>query len=110
MSSRRHHLTPEWALGQLPGDDGAAWRVLFEHGSLEIEVYAPRGSDPQEPHERDEVYVVIGGTGWFRNGDTRQRFGPGDLLFVPAGIVHRFEDFSDDFATWVIFYGPTGGE
>jgi len=35
---------------------------------------------------------------------------PGDLLFVPAGIVHRFEDFTDDFATWVMFYGPEGGE
>jgi hypothetical protein len=35
---------------------------------------------------------------------------PGELLFVPAGVVHRFEDFSDDFATWVMFYGPEGGE
>lgn len=35
---------------------------------------------------------------------------PGDLLFVPAGVVHRFEEFTDDFATWVMFYGPEGGE
>ena len=34
----------------------------------------------------------------------------GQVLFVPAGIEHRFEDFSDDFSTWVIFYGPAGGE
>jgi len=32
------------------------------------------------------------------------------MLFVPAGVEHRFENFSDDFATWVIFYGPEGGE
>ena len=31
-------------------------------------------------------------------------------LFVPAGVVHRFEDFGDDFATWVFFYGPQDGE
>ena len=37
-------------------------------------------------------------------------FGPGDLLFVPAGVEHRFEEFSDDLAVWVVFYGPDGGE
>jgi len=34
----------------------------------------------------------------------------GDVIFAPAGIEHRFENFSDDFVTWVIFYGPVGGE
>jgi uncharacterized protein YjlB len=32
------------------------------------------------------------------------------VLFVPAGTTHRFEDFSADFATWVVFWGPQGGE
>lgn len=105
-----HHFRPEWALRQLPGEAGADWRVLFTHGTLELEIYAPRGQDPQEPHDRDEIYVVISGTGVFINGPRRHAFGPGDLLFVPAGAVHRFEEFSDDFATWVIFYGPPGGE
>ena len=27
-----------------------------------------------------------------------------------AGVEHRFENFSDDFAVWVFFYGPEGGE
>jgi mannose-6-phosphate isomerase-like protein (cupin superfamily) len=40
----------------------------------------------------------------------RETFGPGDFLFAPAGVEHRFEDFSKDFATWVLFYGPEGGE
>jgi mannose-6-phosphate isomerase-like protein (cupin superfamily) len=110
MAPPGHHFQPEWALDQLPGDQGEAWRVLFEHGSLELEIYAPRGHDPQQPHDRDEIYIVISGTGTFLNGRRRHGFKPGDLLFVPAGTVHRFEDFSDDFATWVIFYGPEGGE
>lgn len=105
-----HHFSPGWAMDQLAGEQGETYRVLFEHGSLEVEVYAPRGSDPQEPHSRDEVYVVISGSGWFLNGDQRHRFKAGDLLFVPAGVVHRFEEFTDDFATWVMFYGPEGGE
>lgn len=83
---------------------------LFAHGTLSIEIYKPEGVDLQEPHDRDEVYVVAAGSGWFVNGDTRQPFEAGEVLFVPAGIVHRFEDFTDDFSSWVIFYGPAGGE
>ena len=40
----------------------------------------------------------------------RTPFGPGDALFVPAAAVRRFEDFTDDFETWVVMYGPPGGE
>ena len=83
---------------------------VLTHGTLLVEYYAPRGTDTQKPHTRDELYVVISGTGWFVNGPERHEFAPGDVLFVPAGEVHRFEDFSDDFAVWVVFYGPEGGE
>ena len=40
----------------------------------------------------------------------RVRFEPGAVLFAAAGVEHRFENFTDDFATWVLFYGPRGGE
>jgi mannose-6-phosphate isomerase-like protein (cupin superfamily) len=89
---------------------GERYAVALGHGSLEVGVYAPRGADPQSPHTRDEVYAVVRGHGWFRRGGHRAPFGPGDLLFVPAGQPHRFEQFSDDLAAWVIFYGPEGGE
>ena len=64
----------------------------------------------QLPPPGDEQYVVMRGSGWFVNGPTRTRFAPGDVLFVPAGVVHRFEAFTDDFVGWVVFYGPEGGE
>ena len=105
-----HRLTVPAALARLPGPAGERYVELFRHGTLSVELYAPRGGDPQSPHTRDEVYVVVQGSGQFRNGDRRHPFGPGDLLFVPAGVVHRFEDFTDDLAVWVIFYGPEGGE
>ena len=98
------------ALQRLPGPDGKRFATIFEHGSLTVEIYAPRGSDPQNPHTRDEVYFVVAGTGEYVCGDTRQPFGPSDLLFAAAGIVHRFENFSDDLTLWVIFYGSEGGE
>ena len=90
-------------------DDGV-YGELLRHGSLEIGYYRPDGTDPQKPHEQDEVYIVQSGSGFFVNGEERHPFEPGEAIFVPAGVVHRFEDFSDDFAAWVIFYGPVGGE
>ena len=78
----------------------------FRDGDLEVRLYAPEGSDPQTPHDRDELYIVASGTGRYRVGDAVTGFGPGDLLFAAAHTPHRFEDFSPDFAAWVIFYGP----
>src|SRR5699024_8810102 len=97
-------------LQALARSSGGEFIRLFGHGSLEVEIYKPREVDRQQPHSRDEIYVVISGSGQFVNGGVRAPFGPGDLLFVPAQVEHRFEDFSEDFATWVIFYGPEGGE
>lgn len=94
----------------VPTADGKAFALLFEHGSLQVEIYAPRGTDMQQPHTRDELYVVASGTGWFFIAGQRLRFAPGDALFAAAGEVHRFEDFSDDLVVWVMFYGPEGGE
>jgi mannose-6-phosphate isomerase-like protein (cupin superfamily) len=105
-----HRLTVADALARLPGPAGERYVELFRHGTLSVELYAPRGHDPQTPHTRDEVYVVVTGRGEFVNDGARQRFGPGDLLFVPAQVEHRFENFTDDLAVWVVFYGPEGGE
>jgi mannose-6-phosphate isomerase-like protein (cupin superfamily) len=105
-----HQLTINDGLARLPGPGGERFVELFRHGTLSIELYAPRQHDPQSPHTRDEVYAVVQGNGRFRNGKDRHRFGPGDVLFVPAGVEHRFEEFTDDLVVWVFFYGPEGGE
>ena len=108
---KQPRLTPDAALQALAEDpQGLPFRSLFRHGSLEVEVYKPGERDLQTPHARDEVYVVIAGRGTFACGGERTTFDAGTLLFVPAGVEHRFEDFTDDFSTWVLFYGPNGGE
>ena len=93
----------------LAGSD-ANYVTLFAQGTLEIEIYRPVGVDPQQPHKKDELYVIIAGSGTFVHGGQRSPFQQGDTLFVKAGVPHRFEDFTPDFATWVFFYGPEGGE
>ncbi len=91
-------------------EPGRLSALLMQHGSMELRWYAPKETDAQTPHDRDEIYVVVAGRGWFSRGDQRVAFRPGDALFVAAGQPHRFETFTPDLALWVIFYGPVGGE
>lgn len=111
---------------RVPHDPGRSTGLVMRHGTMELRWFAPGDHDPQTPHDRDELYIIASGTGVFMrandslplgddvslplSGEERVPFGPGDALFVPAGTVHRFEEFSPDFATWIVFYGPEGGE
>lgn len=103
-------------LSQIPGlpsnqwPEGERYAVGFEHGTMSLGYYAPIGSDPQQPHKQDEIYIVQSGTSAFVLGDQTLRLSAGDAVFVPAGAVHSFKDFSADFGAWVIFWGPEGGE
>ncbi len=98
------------ALARVPTPEGKRFAEVFRHGTLQVEIYAPRGTDPQQPHTRDEVYIVAQGNGTFFHAGERVPFAAGDFLFAAAGVEHRFENFSEDFVTWVLFYGPEGGE
>ena len=96
------------ALARLAASGQTYGEVLAASG-FDVGLYRPEGSDPQGPHKRDEIYVVAAGTGAFLRGEERTDCKPGDLLFVPAGVEHRFEAFSADFSTWVVFFGPKPG-
>ena len=51
----RRRATVAEAMGPLPGSAGERFAEVLEHGSMEVEIYAPRGTDPQTPHTRDEL-------------------------------------------------------
>ncbi len=86
------------------------YQEVLRRGTMSVGLYTPREMDKQSPHTQDEVYIVASGTGIFVMGSERMECGPGDTFFVSAGARHRFEDFSEDLAVWVVFYGPEGGE
>lgn len=95
--------TEKWPLG--------VWDAqVMQHGTMAVEIFAPKERDYQTPHEQDELYIVVSGSGEFTVGGESHEFGPGDVLFAPAGVEHRFASFTPDFVTWVVFYGPEGGE
>ncbi|HMQ49266.1 MAG TPA: cupin domain-containing protein [Saprospiraceae bacterium] len=109
MTEPTFHVSLAEALEKVK-TNAAPFIPLFEHGSLYVEMYQPDKIDHQQPHTRDEVYVIAAGGGTFLYENQAIAFEKGDFLFVPAGVVHRFVDFTADFATWVLFYGPEGGE
>jgi len=104
------HVSLAEALAKGPPPPGNLAVPIFSHGSLVVEFYTPVGKDPQKPHTRDEVYFIARGRAHFHDGERVYVVEPGSFLFVRAGQFHRFEDFSPDFAVWVAFYGPEGGD
>jgi mannose-6-phosphate isomerase-like protein (cupin superfamily) len=95
---------------QIPGPSGEHAVSLIERGTLKVKLSRPTAPNRQNPHEQDEVYVIKQGRGVLVHDGKRDAFEAGDLMFVAAGTEHHFEDFTDDLAVWVVFYGPTGGE
>ena len=104
------HVSLASALGRGKPPPGNLAVPIFSHGTLVAELYSPAGHDAQQPHPRDEVYVIARGHGLFFDGAERLEVTSGSFIFVPAGRQHRFERFSPDFSVWVFFYGPEGGE
>jgi len=106
------HRLPQPAVDSYP--NGTPFIRALSHGSMSVELFAPGtsglGRDIQQAHPQDELYVVQRGTSSFWLAGQRLAVETGDVLFVPAGAEHHFEHFSHDFATWVVFYGPQGGE
>ena len=104
------------ALARLPGlpsaryPDGVPFSAVMAGGTMSVEVFAPQGVDLQTPHTQDELYFVQRGTGEIVINGQRFDAAAGDAFFVAAHVEHRFENFSEDFVTWVVFYGPPGGE
>jgi mannose-6-phosphate isomerase-like protein (cupin superfamily) len=90
--------------------DTMRFHYALRHGTMKLGLYGPRKIDTQTSHKQDELYVVASGSGYFRKNGERRRFKAHDVIFVEAGAEHRFEEFTEDFLTWVIFWGPEGGE
>ena len=103
-------LTTSEVAAKIPAPNGDRFFVALERGELQIELYMPGKVDDQTPHRRDECYVIVEGTGNFEMDGEVVPFQAGDFFFVPAGVEHRFLDYGASMKTWVIFYGPDGGE
>jgi mannose-6-phosphate isomerase-like protein (cupin superfamily) len=90
--------------------NGKRFASVAEHGTLRLLCSRPIAPNEQSPHEQDELYFVVQGSGILFHEGKRSPFAAGDAMFIAAGTEHRFEDFTDDLTVWVVFYGRKGGE
>ena len=98
-------------LERIPGPQDERSMSVLRRGTVHVKLSArPLRPNRQTAHTQDEIYVIVRGRGVLFHDGRRDAFEPGDCLFVAAGTDHHFEDFSDDLAVWVIFYGVEGGE
>jgi quercetin dioxygenase-like cupin family protein len=89
---------------------GDPWLEVLRVPDLSVGLYVlpAGGTDHQRPHTEDEVYVVLGGRSRFTAGDETREIGPGDTIFVAAGVPHRFHEIIETLRLMVVF-GPAEG-
>ncbi len=73
--------------------------------SAGLYVLPPGGSDPQKPHKEDEMYYVLRGRAQMQVGSEDQAVASGSLIFVEAGVEHRFHDIEDNLEV-LVFFAP----
>jgi mannose-6-phosphate isomerase-like protein (cupin superfamily) len=76
-----------------------------ESMSCGLYVLEPGADDPQEPHQEDEVYVVLGGRAQLMVAGQDQPVGPGSVLFVARTVAHRFHDITERLSV-LVFFAP----
>jgi mannose-6-phosphate isomerase-like protein (cupin superfamily) len=83
---------------------GGGYEIIHESPGLEIGVYVLVAPEPdrQQPHEDDEVYVVLEGSGVLEVEGNRIDLDEGHYAFVPAHVEHRFVAY-EQLAVLVIF-------
>jgi mannose-6-phosphate isomerase-like protein (cupin superfamily) len=83
------------------------YEIVHTTPGLELGVYVLVAPEPdrQQPHEDDEVYVVLDGTGVLMIEGTPVPVHPGQAVFVPAGADHQFTAY-EGLSLLVIFTRP----
>lgn len=105
--------TPAWAAFEMPellerqASSGQAFGEFLRVPSMSAEIYAlPAGGvDLQKPHAEDEIYVVLRGRATFRAAGEERPVQPGTVLYVRAGLEHRFHSINEDLAV-LVFFAP----
>jgi len=88
-------------------NQGAYLRFLKER-TMSAGLYALKAgeSDPQRPHEQDEVYLVVSGRASITVGDETTMVARGSVVYVPPRTPHRFHHISEDLRVLVVFSPP----
>ena len=99
-----------WELAELDVARVASGRLYHEFISVPdlsggLYVLEAGAMDPQSPHTEDELYVVMSGRARVTVGGEERDVRVGSLIFVGAGVPHRFHDIEERLVL-VVAFGP----
>ena len=100
------HITLADALRQR-AETGDLYHEFLRVPAMSVGVYelAIGASDPQEPHTEDELYYVVAGRAHLRVAEEDIPVAAGSMVFVPAGVGHRFHDIAEALSV-LVFFAP----
>ena len=103
-----------WEFSEIEVARAASGRAYHEFKrvpdlSAGIYVLEAAATDPQQPHTEDELYYVVSGRAVVSVGDETRPVVPGSVVFVAAGVPHRFHDIAERLELLVMF-GPAEGD
>jgi quercetin dioxygenase-like cupin family protein len=95
----------EEARAEVQHRTGELYLEFLRRDSMSCGLYVlePGADDPQEPHQQDEVYVVLSGRAWLDVGGQDHPVAPGGVLFVARTVPHRFHDVTERLSVLVLF-------
>lgn len=104
----------DWQAFELSGirrqqeHSGRAYLEFLRVAPLSVGLYVLEagGTDNQPVHDRDEVYHVLAGRAVLTLGEDRRAVRPGSVVYVKAGVEHRFVEIEDDLEVLVFFAAP----
>jgi len=84
---------------------GKPWLQFFDNPTMYMGVYslAANATDGQGPHKEDEIYYVVAGKAKFRAGEEETAVEKGSVLFVKAGVAHKFHSIEQPLELLVFF-------
>ncbi|MEU1532243.1 cupin domain-containing protein [Streptomyces fagopyri] len=88
-------------------NDGAYLQFLRER-NMSVGLYALDAGerDSQQPHQQDEVYFVASGRAAITVGLETTQVARGSIVYVPAGVAHKFHHITEDLRVLVMFSPP----
>jgi mannose-6-phosphate isomerase-like protein (cupin superfamily) len=90
-------------------NDGAYLQFLRErHMSAGLYALPAGAADPQKPHRQDEIYLVVSGRASVTVGEEVTCVARGSVVYVPAGVPHRFHHITEELRVLVVFSPPEG--
>jgi len=86
---------------------GKPYYEFLRHASMSLGLYVlpAGGEDTQQPHNEDEVYVVLSGEGHVFVGGEEQAVTEGSIIFVPKRVEHYFHSIEEELRL-LVFFAP----